>query len=285
MPETIAETVPETTLSDTTESTPEIFRSPVTETVEAVTEKVSLDLVGQHLLEASNQLGNQMMFNGMPYHGVTFVAETEQQDVGSDSDDNMIPVATLLRKEKDTTLSLQQIQDCKEGPKGKKAIGVSVAKLFDGVEFRGIVDRFRTARQRLYYHVTYSDGDEEEMSQLELRDGYVLGLAEAIQIQWKTMKAGGRSKAIEDTDVSECETSDGEGSEYDKAEYNEEVKSKKRIRKENKKSSTKNRKRICLGVYYLRREKKPFLPRHMRNFPNRRSNLLWRKLIGKRKRY
>jgi hypothetical protein len=188
------------------------------------------------------------MFNGMPYRGVTFVAETEQQDVGSDSDDN-IPVATLLRKEKDTTLSLQQIQDCKEGPKGEKTIGVSVAKLFDGVEFRGVVDIlvFRTARQRLYYHVTYSDGEEEEMSQLELRDGYVLGLAEAIQIQWNTMKADDRSKKIEETNVSEVETSDGEGSEYDKAEYNEEAKNKKRIRKENKKSCTKKTKTDLSG--------------------------------------
>ncbi len=163
VPDTIAETVQETTLSDTTESTPEILRSPVTETVEAVTDKLSLDLVGQHLFQASNQLGNQIMSNDMPYRGVTFVPETEEQDEGSDSDDN-IPVVTLLRKEKGTTLSLQQINDCKEGPKGEKEIGVSVAKLFEGVEFRGIVDSFRTARQRLYYHVTYSDGDEEEMS-------------------------------------------------------------------------------------------------------------------------
>jgi hypothetical protein len=239
-PATIAEKVQETTRSDTTKSTPEIFRSPVTETNEAMTEKVSLDLVGQHLFQASNQLGNQMMFNGMPYRGVTFVPETEVQDAGSDSDDN-IPVVTLLRKEKGTTLSLQQINDCKEGPKGEKAIGVSVAKLFEGVEFRGIVDSFRTARQRLYYHVTYSDGDEEEMSQAELRDGYVLGLAEEIQTQWETMKQGEKTKAIEDTDVSEVETSDGEGSEYDRAEYNEEMKNKKRKRKENKTSSTKKK--------------------------------------------
>jgi hypothetical protein len=226
VPDTIAETVQETILSDTTESTPEIFRSPVTETLEAVTEKVSLDLVGQHLFQASNQLGNQMMYNGMPYRGVTFVPETEEQVEGSDSDDN-IPVVTLLRKEKGTTLSLQQIHDCKEGPKAKKAIGVSVAKLFEGVEFRGIVDSFRTTRQRLYYHVTYSDGDEEEMPQAELRDAYVLGLAEEIQTQWETMIQGDKNKAIEDTDVSEVETSDGEGSEYDRADYNEELKKKK----------------------------------------------------------
>ena len=44
MPDAIAETVQETTLSDTTGSTPDIFRSPVTETVEAVLDKVSIDL-------------------------------------------------------------------------------------------------------------------------------------------------------------------------------------------------------------------------------------------------
>ncbi len=174
VPDTIAETVQETTLSDTTESTPECLRSPVSETLEAVTDTVSLDVVGQQLIQASNQLGNPMMLNGMPFLGVTFVPETEKQDEVSDSDDNIL-VATLLRKEKGTTLSLQQIQDCKEGPKGEKAIGVSVVKFFDGVEFRGIVDSFRTARQRQYYHVTYSDGDEEEMLQAELRDAYVLG--------------------------------------------------------------------------------------------------------------
>jgi hypothetical protein len=132
---------------------------------------------------------------------VTFVAETEAQDEGSDSDDN-VPVATLIRKEKDTTLSLQQIQDCQEGPKGDKAIGVTVAKIFEGVEFRGIVDGFRSTRQIKYYHVTYTDGDEEEISQAELRDAYVLGLSEEINTQWKIMKYGKKTKPIEDSDVS-----------------------------------------------------------------------------------
>jgi hypothetical protein len=133
------------------------------------------------------------------------------------------------------------------GPKGEKAIGVCVAKLFDGVECRGIVDRVRTARQRQYYHVTYSDGDEEELSQAELRDGYVLGLAEEIQTQWKTMRQGEKSKAIEESDVSEGESNDGEGSEYDKADYNEQVENKKRTRKENPKSSTKKKKTELSG--------------------------------------
>ncbi len=50
---------------------------------------------------------------------------------------------------------------------------MSVAKLFEGVEFRGIVDRVRTARQRVYYHVTYSDGDEDIYRQMHKSLKYV----------------------------------------------------------------------------------------------------------------
>ena len=108
--ETITETVQETRLSDTTESTPEIFRSPVTETVVVVQNKVALDLLGQQLFEASNQSGNQMTLNGKPFLGVTFVPETEAQVESSDSDDN-VPIATSIRKEKGSTLTIQQIKD------------------------------------------------------------------------------------------------------------------------------------------------------------------------------
>jgi hypothetical protein len=52
----VQETTAETTLSDTTESTPDIFRSPVVESEEAQT--VSLDLVGNILVQASSQLSN-----------------------------------------------------------------------------------------------------------------------------------------------------------------------------------------------------------------------------------
>jgi hypothetical protein len=43
---------------------------------------------------------------------------------------------------------------------------------------------FRTARKSFVYHVTYSYGDEEEFSQVELRDGYLLGLSAEIEVQW-----------------------------------------------------------------------------------------------------
>jgi hypothetical protein len=149
-----------TTESDRTESTPDIFRL---EEDETVTTHVVLD----ERMEASV---TSLTYKGNTYTGVTHVEETEIQDKGSDSEDD-IPVATLLRQEKGTTLTLQQIQDCKEGPVEERAIGVTIAKIFDGVEYRGIIDSFRKARQRVYYHVTYSDGDEEELLQTELRDG------------------------------------------------------------------------------------------------------------------
>jgi hypothetical protein len=96
--------------------------------------------------------------------------------------------------------------------------------------------------------VTYTDGDEEEMSQTELRDGYVLGLSKEINTEWKKYKTSIKNKTVEDSDGSEVEPSEGEvesssgeGSEYDKADYNEEVKNNKRKRKESNKSSKKKK--------------------------------------------
>ena len=131
------------------------------------------------------------------YTGVSHVPETEQQDKSSESDDD-IPVATLLRKENTFTMTEQQKKDCLEGPQGERAIGVVVAKTFDGVEFRGTVDSFRTARQRHYYHVVYTDGDEEEMSQTELRDGYLLGLSDEILRHWNMYVGNKKGKRNED---------------------------------------------------------------------------------------
>jgi hypothetical protein len=53
------------------------------------------------------------------------------------------------------------MQDFQEGPHGQNAVGVTVCKVFDGVQFQGKVDGFRQVRQRFYYHIIYSDGDEE----------------------------------------------------------------------------------------------------------------------------
>ncbi len=118
------------------------------------------------------------------YKGVSLVKETEEQDSEADSEDN-VPIATVLTKKKESSLTREQIEDCKFGPKDERALGVTVAKLFDGVEYRGTIDSWRSARKRSYYHVTYTDGDEEELSQTELRDGYLLGLSDKIEAEWK----------------------------------------------------------------------------------------------------
>jgi hypothetical protein len=172
--------------------------------------------------------------------GVRVVPETEAQERSSDSEDN-VPVASLLR----SYLTLEQIQDCEEGPKDEKAVGVEVAKYFDGVQYRGTVDSWRSARKRSYYHVTYTDGDEEELSQTELRDGYVLGLSGVIEAQWKLHKKGTGQTPSDDCDkeTDQCSNealSDGEGSVYDK-DSDEEIiaRNNKRRRKEKEKTTGK----------------------------------------------
>ena len=85
------------------------------------------------------------------------------------------------------------------------------------MEYRGTVDNWRSARKRSYYHVTYTDGDEEELSQTELRDGYVLGLSDEINKEWTAFNSGKTHNNFEDSDKDEDpenneEMSDGEGS-------------------------------------------------------------------------
>ncbi len=198
--------------------TPNICRSPVIDiTVREgeVVETATSDVVHNHVIHArpqSRNLFDHIKFRGNTYQGIMHVDETEQQNKSSESEDD-IPVSTLLRQEKgiSLTVQVQQIQDCRDGLQGHRAIGVSVANFFGGVEFRGIVDSYTTARQRRYYHVVYTDGDEEESSQIELRDAYLLGLSEEIETQWKLMNEKSQirlktHKAYE----SEVETSKGE---------------------------------------------------------------------------
>jgi hypothetical protein len=133
-----------------------------------------------------------------------------------------------------TSLTQEQIKDGQEGPKGEKAIGVTIAKTFDEVQFRGVIDKFRGERGRYIYHVTYTDGDEEELSQKELRDGFLLALAPQIEAEWakfKTMKKGKTTDCSSDS--SARDDSDGEGSLYDKDSDEDEMdKRKKKRRKE-----------------------------------------------------
>jgi hypothetical protein len=151
----------------------------------------------------------------------------------------------LLRPKNKGSLTFQQIKDCKDGPQGEKAIGVTVAKTFDGVEFKGLVDSFRTERKRHIYHVTYTDGDEEELSQKELRDAFVLGLAPAIEVEWKKFNGKGKDKVDEDN---EGDTSSGEGSVYDKSSEEEEMRkiAKRRRRNNSKQPLEKTKKRAKL---------------------------------------
>ncbi len=127
-----------TTESDSTGSTPNIFRSPVRETEQIVAvegQSITTDVVGDQVIRASPK---SVKYKGNTYQGFLHIEETEVQDKSSDSEDE-IPLATLVRHEKGKSLTLQQIQDCKEGPLEERAVGVTIAKTFDGVEFRGTI--------------------------------------------------------------------------------------------------------------------------------------------------
>ncbi len=153
------------------------------------------------------------------------------------SDDR--PVVRSLRNRQKITLSLQQITDCQDGPLGDRALGVKIAKSFGGYEYKGTVDKVRGDKAEGYiYHVAYEDGDEEELSQIELRDCYILGLSPEIEASWAAFKKTNTKKIIdanaeESLAVEEEDQAmrDGEGSLYDKGSDEEELKKKKRNRK------------------------------------------------------
>ncbi len=107
------------------------------------------------------------------------------------------------------------------------------------MEYRGIIDRFRKARQRFYYHVTYLDGDEEELHQAELRDGYILGLSGVIEAQWRKYKS--QTADLNKEDKSGDDGSDDEGSQCDNTDYNAEVRQKRKERDGKTKRTTKNK--------------------------------------------
>jgi hypothetical protein len=216
-------------------STPDIFKSP--EIIEGrVPGSITLDTTSGFRIEERTTQSRKK------YKGVRVVPETEAQERSSDSEDNL-PVASLLRPKSSSTLSLLQIEECKVGPVGELAVGKTIAKMFDGVEFRGIVDRFRTERKRFVYHVTYTDGDEEELSQVELRDGYVLGLSAEIEAQWQTYKLGNKDASGEEvTQDSEDEGSDVEGSTYDTSSEDEVLPNKKKKNSKRERNKFKNKK-------------------------------------------
>jgi hypothetical protein len=84
------------------------------------------------------------------FKGVRYVQETEMQESSVDGP-NGRPVARSLRTRQKISLSLQQITDCQEGPKGDRAIGVTIGKTFGSYEYRGVIDKFRGKRGRYIY--------------------------------------------------------------------------------------------------------------------------------------
>jgi hypothetical protein len=159
---------------------------------------------------------------------------------------------TTKRKTTETEDSDVQVMTDSEVQKITEGAKTMEAKTFDGVEFKGTVDSFRQARTRFYYHVTYTDGDEEELSQTELRDGYILGLSDEIERQWQTYKDSTKQDKIVDqaNDNSEDEGSDGEGSQYDNTDFNEEVREKRNQRVDKREKKQRKKNANCRVLYF-----------------------------------
>jgi hypothetical protein len=139
--------------SDTIGSTPEMFKSP-----DVIQDRVPGSIVDE--TTRMEQTVVQKTKAPRKFKGWVYIPETEVQESGNDSEDNL-PVANLSKEKEDTSLTLENIQDLKEGPKGEGAVGKIVAKLFDGVEIiqrNSRLDSFRQVRQRYYYHITYVRG-------------------------------------------------------------------------------------------------------------------------------
>jgi hypothetical protein len=225
-----------TLASDTTGSTPDIFKSPEL-SKGRVPGAIITDTINDYVIEASPKKRQTLQ-------GVQFVGETEMQESSVDSPENR-PVVRSLRNRQKINLSLQQITDCPEGPKGDRAIGVTIAKTFGGYEYRGTIDKFRGERGRYIYHVTYDDGDEEELFQKELRDCYILALAPDIEAQWAAFNKTRTKKSIDENlegsveaDSEDQALSDGEGSLYDKCSDEDELQKKEKKRRKEKTSRT-----------------------------------------------
>jgi hypothetical protein len=231
------EQTPENIQSDSTDSTPEMFKSP-----DVIQDRVPGSNTNEtSLVEETVEATIVSTVSTRKYKGWVFIPETEANEGSSESDDNE-PIASQLQPQTVTSIRLQELQDFKEGPVGKRAIGKIVAKIFDRVEFRGKVDSFRKVRQRYYYHITYDDGDEEETRQIELRDAYLLANTDKIQTEGDDLQVekSGKGKEVASEESSQGETDSGsEGSEYDRHDFEKEMKQGKRQRKTTFKRATK----------------------------------------------
>ena len=159
--------------SDTTESTPDILKSPQSD---IVMPGVLSHIVIPDVLPSPAKTKTSVR----PRRGIkkVTVLETQLEESEADSDDH-IPLVQLLKPKTSSTpnLTAELIAACQDGPLGPRSIGVNVAKTFGDEKFQGTIDSYRVERGRCIYHVTYTDGDEEELSQTELRDCYLLALA------------------------------------------------------------------------------------------------------------
>ena len=78
----------------------------------------------------------------------------------------------------------------------------------------------------------------------------MLGLSDDIIRQWNLLKGGKNAKQNKEKALdSEVDTSEGEESEYDKDDFESELKNKKQQRKENKNSSNKKKRKSCPQLY------------------------------------
>ncbi len=115
--QTIEKTPPQ---SDTTGSTPEMFKSP----------EINQDRVPGFISENHPELTPTVVEKTVAprkYKGWVYIQdkipETEVQE------------SSVNQDKEDTSLTLSKIQDLREGPKGEGAVGKIVAKVFDGVEY------------------------------------------------------------------------------------------------------------------------------------------------------
>ncbi len=121
------EKTPENITSDTTGSTPEMLQSP----------DIIPDRVPGSNANDTSEGDKTVMAKTVPprkYKGWVFIPETEEKEGSSESDDNE-PIASQLKPQTVTSTRLEELQDFKEGPVGKRAIDKTVAKIFDRVEF------------------------------------------------------------------------------------------------------------------------------------------------------
>jgi hypothetical protein len=126
----------------------------------------------------------------------------------SSDDDDDTPVTMLLQRQNKMTgqTPTQTLRDNRgEIVMGERAIGVGIAKIFQDLGmFTGIVDRVRKEGRETLYHVSYADGDEEELSTYE----YVLACQLFEILDTKNVED------VIDTDMlGECECEDS-GSDY-----------------------------------------------------------------------